>query len=435
MSARLVGCVLLSIGCLLLALLFTLLFPPVGTAAPAHNRLPLLSSALTPPVAPPVAPPVTASDPISVYLPFVSRGPDLLVAIDLGTLGGAESVARDVNSSGQVVGSSTIPGEQGETHACLWEDGHMRDLGTLGGGFSEARAINKVGRIVGVSEITGSADLRAFYWSEGHLDSLSAPGGRGSWAADINERSQIIGGFMTAMYDPHCFLWDDGEMIDLGTLGGAACFVTDINDRGQIVGFSTTATSGYRAHAFLWEAGRMTDLTPTLPPDQESRATVINERGQVGGYSVGTTGACKGECAFLWENGVITDLNAGGKGLSSVDSINEQGQAVGFGNYRYVVESDNYVWDAMRWEDGVFTTLGVQRSGYYGTTGLQINEAGQIVVANGLHAYLWQNGELIQLVAPDTDNVHASAIDDTGHVVGYARYGHALLWNVPAAER
>ena len=51
--------------------------------------------------------------------------------IELGTLGGQSSLASAINEHRQIVGSSETAA--GETHAFLWENGHMTDLGTLGG--------------------------------------------------------------------------------------------------------------------------------------------------------------------------------------------------------------------------------------------------------------------------------------------------------------
>jgi probable HAF family extracellular repeat protein len=64
---------------------------------------------------------------------------------DLGTLGGADSIARGVNSPGQVVGEADISGSSA-FHAFLYSGGTMHDLGTLGGALSQANAINDAGQ-------------------------------------------------------------------------------------------------------------------------------------------------------------------------------------------------------------------------------------------------------------------------------------------------
>jgi probable HAF family extracellular repeat protein len=69
----------------------------------------------------------------------------------LGTLGGAESVARGLNNRGQVVGWSRTAA--GLKHAFVWDQtAGMQDLGTPEGDGGEARAINDSGQIVGVSD-------------------------------------------------------------------------------------------------------------------------------------------------------------------------------------------------------------------------------------------------------------------------------------------
>ena len=59
----------------------------------------------------------------------VSTGP-MYTIVDLGTLGGATSVALGINNLGQVVGGADLA--TGFRHAFLWDDGVMTDLGTLG---------------------------------------------------------------------------------------------------------------------------------------------------------------------------------------------------------------------------------------------------------------------------------------------------------------
>ncbi len=68
---------------------------------------------------------------------------------DLGTLGGANSIAQRINDLGQVGGSSeTIAGPP---HGFLWQAGSMTDLGTLGGSMSDAQDIDNRGQVVGFS--------------------------------------------------------------------------------------------------------------------------------------------------------------------------------------------------------------------------------------------------------------------------------------------
>jgi probable HAF family extracellular repeat protein len=68
------------------------------------------------------------------------------VKIDLGTLGGSESQADDINASGQVVGQAQTAA--GAWHAFSWtRTGGMVDLGTLGGGNSFATAVNASGQV------------------------------------------------------------------------------------------------------------------------------------------------------------------------------------------------------------------------------------------------------------------------------------------------
>ena len=58
---------------------------------------------------------------------------------DLGTLGGTQSHAMDINGLGQIVGVSSLTGKfksDEPQHAFIWQDGVMTDLGTLGGSAS-----------------------------------------------------------------------------------------------------------------------------------------------------------------------------------------------------------------------------------------------------------------------------------------------------------
>src|SRR2546430_43611 len=62
--------------------------------------------------------------------------------VDLGTLGGTTINAAAINASGQVVGAASLSGDCCLFHAFLYSNGRMNDMGTLGGDDSIAHDIN-----------------------------------------------------------------------------------------------------------------------------------------------------------------------------------------------------------------------------------------------------------------------------------------------------
>ena len=71
-----------------------------------------------------------------------------------------DTLAYDINESGQIVGSASLGGEGWNASALLWQDGVMMDLNTLvppGSGWTleTARAINDCGQIVGEGLVDG----------------------------------------------------------------------------------------------------------------------------------------------------------------------------------------------------------------------------------------------------------------------------------------
>ena len=190
---------------------------------------------------------------------------------------------------------------------------------------------------------------RPVVWVNGQIQTIlplykdDAEGG----AFWINNRGEVVGASgVCSFYDPryglplqpeHALLWRNGEVTDLGNLGGKfnnSAFA--INDLGVIVGASDLADKNGNdtfQNAFLWHRRRMINLG-TLSGDVVSAAVGINNRNQVTGVSIDSNGNQRG---FLWQDGVMYDLNAL---IPAVDSqrysvlhgfgINDEGQIVGF---------------------------------------------------------------------------------------------------------
>ena len=143
----------------------------------------------------------------------------------------------DINQSGQVVGVAN------NNSSFLYEEGRIRDLGSLGGATTLARDLNDAGDIVGTAR-RADGNERAFVYRDGVISELPTLGGNHNWALAINELGHIVGFSETLpdRHDMHVFLYADGELVDLSkwvmesfddvALVGSPGL---LNDAGQIV--------------------------------------------------------------------------------------------------------------------------------------------------------------------------------------------------------
>jgi probable HAF family extracellular repeat protein len=198
---------------------------------------------------------VTQTNALTGNRGFVATGSTFT---ELSILAGGDpelsSAAMAIDNSGQVVGMSPASGFV--QHAVLWSaQGAIQDLGTLGGSNSLAIDINDAGQVIGSSQIAGDAATHYFLWSatDGMIDLNTLIGVSVTSAVEINAAGQIIGTYVASGGQSHAFLYTPGSGLqDLGTLGGTVSEPTGLNDNGDVVGTSTLSDGS--THAFLWTA-------------------------------------------------------------------------------------------------------------------------------------------------------------------------------------
>jgi len=228
-----------------------------------------------------------------------------------------------------------VPGEDTFQRAVTWQNGEIHDLGmfphaTTGYDDVEATNINDQGLIIGFAGCHCSLPAQAWSLSNGVVTVLPTLGGRGAEAWGVNASGQIVGAADTTTVGvTHATLWQNGAVSDLGALpSGGFSEAVSINASGVAVGFSTLIAGGALGdrHAVIFQGGTVTDLTPTLPSFNDAVAEGINVHGVIVGARSGR--------AFIWQNGVGTDLNTlipsgSGVTLTSASGINDSGQIVG----------------------------------------------------------------------------------------------------------
>jgi probable HAF family extracellular repeat protein len=243
-------------------------------------------------------------------------------------------------------------------HTCLgfvWRNGAMHSLPTLGGNNGFATGTNDRGETVGWAEntvrdptCTGRHQVlqfRAVVWGPRPGEIRPLPplqDDRVTAATAINDTSQVVGisgicdqavGRFSAI---HAVLWQHGSVQEIPALGGVAWNTPmAINRWGDVAGFSNVSAAdggAFNAHGFVWFNGspQSIDLEP-LPGDAYTQALGINDARQVVGLSCTLGfGSCR---AFVWQDGVMTDLNelAPGYGgyLVSADDVNNSGEISG----------------------------------------------------------------------------------------------------------
>ena len=290
------------------------------------------------------------------------------------------------------------------------------------------------------------------------IKKLSALGEEASVGTAINDAGQATGyvgrnppaGFVSSPLrlqvaeigihiSGRAFRYSNGNMKDLGTLGGLNSFGREINAAGQVTGAASTLEQidgwgdGGVPHAFLFRNGMMSDLGAF---GEGSTGTGINLKAQVAGVEITSEGDGSGFLVRDGEAMTRNDLFAGAQNIS-VTGLNDSGHVTGF---RDLIEGTPLAFvhkNSMTIELG---TLGGDSSKSFA-----INAAGQITGSAGTsvrnqtfptgipHAFLYDNGSMTNLGTLGGLTSIGVSINRSGKVTGSADTTggdeHAFLWD------
>ena len=317
----------------------------------------------------------------------------------------------------------------------------LLDLGTLGGGDSLAYDVNDGNQVVGLS-LDASGAHRAFLFSDangngvadpGEMVNLGVlPGDTASYAYGISNSGVIVGASRSVPIgtdgDERAVRFNPGAApTDLGLGQGSNAYASnalDANDAGQIVG---GALSGFSYRPFLRSAtGSVDTFSLPAPYNLDGEARGINAEGTVVGYS----GSFAGYSGFVrTANGTLTAVghpnaalpynyawDVSDSGFVAGEGFNSAGE---YRAFRYEIGTDEVI--------DLGTLDGFGSSEAYG-----VNDAGTVVgrveqvegVDGPTRAFVYSNGvlrDLNDLIAPDSGWVltEARAVNDGGAIAGF----------------
>lgn len=214
---------------------------------------------------------------------------------------------------------------------------------------------------------------------------------------------------------------------DLGTVGGTFSEARDVNDFGQVTGDSLVA-SGQAYHAYIYKNGVMTDIS--AQPEWVNLGRGINNAGQVVGYTATSWSQEQVKVSpFLYKDGVMKIIS---DNPGNAAAINDFGVVVGTTQPGACCATQAFIY-----KNGAMSLIGTL--GGASSSANAINNLGQVVGVSDTrthfyqHAFLYTSHHLFDLGTLGGTYSSASAINDRGQIVGESTLpnlaSHAFLYS------
>ncbi len=345
---------------------------------------------------------------VTVTFAFPARAAPLQV--DLGTLGGADTIAADLNVQGQIVGCSTDAA--GSWHAFLWDLAHGMTELPIAAEMSCATGINDAGQVVGYGSDASGWSSFAFLWDAGNVTVLG-PG----QAFDVNDVGQVLGVTYPSdgafWGDETAWVWEAGTSRALPKPSGQFLPV-GINDAGRVA----ASVWGADVIPMVWDLSPEGITSTTLDFGLSGQfVNALNANGQVLAEAYRSDERGINEySAWLWDPASVVSLGTlGGKQTWIISwyhpgALNDRGEVVGI-SQRADGEPRAFVWSAGRMLelDGLVEPFA-------------INNAGDVVggretpMSAGWNAFVWHDGTFVDLGYPKMTSF-AHMVNDRGQVL------------------
>jgi probable HAF family extracellular repeat protein len=291
--------------------------------------------------------------------------------------------------------------------------------------------LNNNGQIAGWVFV--GADAHAAIYSNGVWRDLGVPAGdQLSALFGISDAGAAVGFSFASLPGPDNrwqAIWAPAGAASVQALSALApdSFAYGVNNSGAIVGclnrYDDVFPDPHRA--FLYANGIVTDLHALLTTDpifDFSCARDINNDGVVVGEVQRSSTPKRG---FMYRDGIASRLESGTSYLTNARAVNDAGLIVGEGRLAGFVSDHALVYSAVT---GAVTSLGLETTAAFNSRPNDVNTQGEVVGMMflplvGEHAFLASQGQVLDLndlIPAGSDWVlqEAHSINDRGQIVG-----------------